>query len=134
MGRMKLLVALLPLVLGACAMTAQPPPLPPLEGPVALGQTAYPGGPLVTPVELVEDSRCPINARCIWAGRVVVRITIRGHAGDESWQVQRDLELGKPQSVADGTIALVAVLPERMTDADVRPGDYRFTFEFQGGL
>ena len=36
----------------------------------ALNQTADLGGGLrVRPLEVLEDSRCPQNARCVWAGR-----------------------------------------------------------------
>lgn len=35
-----------------------------------LGQTVNLGGPKVTPLAVLEDSRCPKEARCIWAGRV----------------------------------------------------------------
>ena len=41
---------------------------------------------------VVEDSRCPINARCVWAGRLVVRTEIDGAAGAET----RNLTLGEP--------------------------------------
>lgn len=62
--------------------------------------------------KLVEDSRCPEFANCIWAGRVVVQITIDG----EEWM---DLGLGdlttgtaEPYSIKgkykDHTIALIS--------------------------
>ena len=51
---------------------------------------------------MVEDSRCPINARCVWAGRLIVRADVLGSGGIES----RDFELGQPQPVAGGTITL----------------------------
>ena len=38
-----------------------------------LGQTVNVGGPKVTPLAVLEDSRCPMEARCIWAGRVRLR-------------------------------------------------------------
>src|SRR3546814_2440709 len=41
---------------------------------VALCQKAYVDGPLVQPVAVVEDSRCPMNVRCVWAGRVRVKM------------------------------------------------------------
>src|SRR3546814_15909501 len=54
--------------LSACATTAGAPL--PDGSDVALGQKAYVDGPPVQPVEVAEDSRCPMNARCVWAGRV----------------------------------------------------------------
>lgn len=44
-----------------------------------IGQIADLGGGLrVRPLEVVEDSRCPQNARCIWAGRLRVRVAVEG--------------------------------------------------------
>lgn len=130
MSRMKPLAPILAFALAACATTSDAP----REGPVALGQTAYVGGPLVTPVAVVEDSRCPMNARCIWAGRLVVRVAIRGHSGGGSWTMRRDLTLGTPHPVADGALTLVAATPGRMAGTELRSADYRFTFDFQGGI
>ena len=40
-------------------------------GPTAaLGGTAAVGEITVRPVELLEDSRCPAQVQCIWAGQV----------------------------------------------------------------
>ena len=53
--------------LSACATTAGAPL--PGGSDVALGQKAYVDGPLVQPVEVVEDSRCPManspSNRCV---------------------------------------------------------------------
>lgn len=114
-------------VLAACATTGASLPD---EGPVRFGQTAYAGGPTVKPVKLIEDSRCPSNARCIWAGRVVIRAVVTTGRGSRT----QDLTLGDPVQVADGKLALVSVTPERATNARIKPSDYRFMFDFQGGL
>ncbi|MCE7796973.1 hypothetical protein LWE61_10425 [Sphingobium sufflavum] len=106
------------------------PGTPLREGPARLGETVSVGGPSVRPVRLVEDSRCPDNARCIWAGRVVVRALVSGGR----WSRTMDLTLGQPAPVADGALTLVAVTPGKSTTRPVRPRDYRFTFDFQGGL
>jgi hypothetical protein len=115
-------------LLAGCAGTVPPPQ--DIEGPVKLGQVAYVGGPRVRPDRLIEDSRCPIDAQCVWAGRVVLRATIFGG----SWSKQVDLTLGTPVPVADGALTLVSVTPERKAGTEIRPGQLRFTFEFQGGL
>ena len=43
-----------------------------------LGQPTRVGRLVVTPLRVAEDSRCPINARCVWAGRAVVQTRIDG--------------------------------------------------------
>jgi len=117
------------LALSACA-TTRGAPLP--DGSdVALGQKAYVDGPLVQPVEVVEDSRCPMNARCVWAGRVRVKMVwIRGNGEKQPFEAT----LGEPLQLADGQFTLESVRPEKMTNVTIKPSDYRFSFRFAGGL
>ncbi|EZP55812.1 MULTISPECIES: hypothetical protein [Sphingomonas] len=114
----------LAVALAACAQH------PPVEGPVALGETALVGGPRVRPDHVVEDSRCPVGTTCVWAGRVVVRATVSG--GD--WTKPVDLILGVPVPVADGLLTLTAVTPARRAGTSAKTTPSRFTFAFQGGL
>ena len=114
-------------LLAGCAATASRHGI---EGPVALGQTAYVDGPRVRPDRVIEDSRCVIGTQCVWAGRVVLRATL--FAGSESRQI--DLTLGEPVAVADGRLTLVSVAPERTRTGPAEPQQLRFTFAFQGGL
>jgi hypothetical protein len=114
----------LALPLAALALAAMP------ANAARLGQTDRVGSVRVKPLKVVEDSRCPINARCVWAGRLVVRTEIRGGR----WRQVRDLELGKPQPVADGTIALVSGEPGKHAGRATRARDYRFRYAFAGGL
>ena len=99
-------------------------------GNVALGQKAYVDGPIIQPVEVLEDSRCPMNARCIWAGRVRLKMLWLRPGGNESFE----LTLGEPKSLADGSITLESVHPETRTDVTIKPEGYRFSFRFDGGL
>ncbi len=81
------------------------------------GETIRVGGDALTPVALVEDSRCREGAQCIWAGRV--RISVRyadGRIGE--------LALGE----GDGPVALVEVAPATRGAATLYPEDYRFGF------
>lgn len=122
------LAALASIALAGCAATAAAPQPPP--GPARLGQTVYVDGPRVTPVKVIEDSRCPMNARCVWAGHVVLRVKVTGGA----WQRTIDLTMGEPVQVADGGLTLVSVTPDKRTDTAIKPRDYRFGFTFQGGF
>ena len=100
------------------------------EGPAALGQATYVDGPVVTPLQVIEDSRCPENARCVWAGRVVLKVRVAGGSGS----TERNLILGEPSRFLDGQLTLTSVTPERNTGRTFELRDYRFGFEFQGGL
>ena len=123
---MKQLLPMLALALSGCVTGPADSAVP----TATLGQTAYVDGLRVSPLSIIEDSRCPANVQCVWAGRIVVRTEIRGG----NWREVRDLELGKPQPVADGEVTLVAAEPGKLAGAETDPRAYRLTFAFQGGL
>jgi hypothetical protein len=97
-----------------------------------IGQKVSVSGPKVTPLTIVEDSRCPTNLQCVWAGRV--RLSVRVDLGSSS-QV-RELTQGVPTQVADGTLELTDVQPGKPAgdQPTIAPQDYRFGFRFMGGL
>jgi hypothetical protein len=99
---------------------------------VALGQAANVGGPIIRPIRVIEDSRCPINARCIRAGDVRVLVEILQPRGKSAAEVS----LTKAAQIADGQLTLTNVTPNRgMTNSPgPKPRDYRFSFKFEGGL
>lgn len=122
---------------------APPSPVPPQQVPppssnapltfAALHETVSVDGLKVTPKEVLEDSRCPINARCIWAGQVRLRINVHGGLRRKSMEITS----GKPVQVADGSLELVEVRPDKVTttnDGAIDPADYRFGFRFMGGF
>lgn len=89
-----------------------------------IGETADLGhGLRVRPLEVVEDSRCPGDVDCVWAGRLRVRVAIEG-AG-ECEVILGDAAVATPR----GAFALVAVSPGTWSDwpQDQRP-PYRFGF------
>ena len=127
------------LVLPGCTTINQQPALP-IEQPAApegtngwqqLGEAAN-FGPVIAPLRVIEDSRCPMNARCVWAGRLVVetRFTLRGGADE----VIVPMTMGEAVPVADGAATLVAAWPDKLTGRDIATSEYRFAYRFDGGL
>lgn len=122
------LVPALVLLLAGCAAapTAETTASPARAG---IGQTVYVDGIRVTPLQVIEDSRCPKGVQCVWTGRVRIGVRI-----DSARAESRELELDKPVHVADGALELVEVLPAPVAGRTVLPEDYRFGFRFAGGL
>lgn len=87
---------------------------------LALGLPQHVGRVVVTPVAVEEDSRCPMNARCIQAGRVVVRTTVR----DGRHRTTHRFTLGE----ATAGLVLDSVTPERMAGTPQRTMRYRVHF------
>ncbi|WP_156767624.1 hypothetical protein [Candidatus Viadribacter manganicus] len=77
----------------------------------AINQTADLGqGLRVRPLEVREDSRCPQNARCVWAGRLRLRVNIEGLGERE---ITDD---GGVVQTPHGSVSLVAISPGPWTD------------------
>lgn len=93
--------------------------------PVPLGQPVKVADIVVTPMRVVEDSRCPINARCVWAGRLVVETRIDG-AG---WRDTANVTLGETYGTHERVVRLIAAEPNKTTQEEVKPNQYRFTYE-----
>jgi hypothetical protein len=98
--RMAVSLPIIPLLVG-CASTR------PVEGPVRLGQMAAVNGTRVRADRVIEDSRCPTDAQCVQAGRLIVQVTVFGGG----WSRQFDLQPGMPVHVADGNLTLVEATP-----------------------
>jgi len=97
------------------------------DGVVAarIGETADLGGGLVVrPLAVIEDSRCPNNVQCIWAGRLRLRANVSGS--------EVELTLGEPGQTAHGSVLLAVASPGPWaewptSELGPKPG-YRFGF------
>jgi hypothetical protein len=115
------------LVLAAAALTACATSPAAVAGPTAgLGGIAAVDGLRIRPLRVIEDSRCPINARCVWAGRMILQAEVRSAGGSSTY----DLALGEPVAHDGGRLALVAAEPGRIAGSETDQAVYRFTFEF----
>ena len=90
--------------LGACAT------IPPDADGIAragIAQTAYVNGPKVTPLAVLEDSRCPLRTQCIWAGQVRVLVRLQTGQGYRN----EEMTSGTPIPLMDGSLTLVEPRP-----------------------
>ena len=127
-----LLVAIAsPALVTACVVVPEPYSTPPAPqgSAVALGQSVRVGAVTVTPKSVVEDSRCPIDARCVWAGRLVVKTQIEGRTREGAWRDAADMRLGETYGTHGQVIALISGEPAKTTEHETQPTEYRFTYE-----
>ena len=122
---MKRALPLLAFALAGCATLAPASPGP----TAALGQRAEVDGVRIRPLAIVEDSRCPMNARCVWAGRLIVQVEIEFNGGSEEFR--GNLTLGEPLALGRETVTLVGAAPEKLAGAQTPARAYRFTFAVQ---
>ncbi|MEP7222634.1 MAG: hypothetical protein ABI673_08200 [Novosphingobium sp.] len=90
-----------------------------------IGETVRVAGLQVSPVKMLEDSRCPQGVQCVWAGQVRISATISSET--------QELTLGQPTTVEDGQLTMVEAYPDPRKDRTVYPEEYRFGFTFARG-
>jgi hypothetical protein len=78
----------------------------------------------ITPLRVLEDSRCAEGVSCVWAGRVRLSVRIASATSE--------LTLGEPVQMVGGTLRFTSVSPPRKRDAAIASRDYRFCFRFDG--
>jgi hypothetical protein len=116
------------LVVTACSKSPAAP------GPVDRQVTLAPGQTVLVSEASVNvrfegvsgDSRCPLDAVCVWGGDALVRIEVLPAGGGRQ---PYDLHTGNMQPVRhdDLTIALVELAPYPFSATPIPPPDYRAT-------
>lgn len=124
---MKAALLLAALALSACVTV--PPAGPPMRGDglAQLGEATRVGAMVVTPQAVVEDSRCPINVRCVWAGRLVISARVIYNGGSEEFH--GPITLGVPLSLGREQVTLVSAEPGKMASSPLSPPASLFGFE-----
>ncbi|MCS0588961.1 hypothetical protein ACFQ09_11740 [Massilia norwichensis] len=117
---MKLLVPLVLLGLAGCAAA----PLKDGIYPLQPNQRVALSGTTTLTYDSFSDSRCPANARCIWAGRLSFQFVLDGPDGREEFSLGPDQLAAMPKSLHGARVALdpAGIPPIRTTNA-TRPGD-----------
>ena len=133
MQRHRLVTLLLVVTLAACRSTGAPAPrAASLNQEVQLApseQVSYRShGLTVEFVRVVEDSRCPTDATCVWAGEVKVQVATRT-AG--AGAVQHEIKAGGHATVGAFRVHVVDVQPERLSTRAIPQEEYRVTLKVE---
>ena len=79
-------------------------------------------------VRVAEDSRCPKDVTCVWAGNAEVLVEV----GGKGWRGKRTLKLNTNSGEAEAgygryTIRLEALSPQPRSTGKIKPGQYTAT-------
>jgi hypothetical protein len=98
------------------------------RGSVVRGQRFLQKGVSITPLSVVEDSRCPLGVECLWAGVIKVKIRLESIGGREETVVS----LYQPSIFFAGKrVMLINVSPESQVSKSIQQSEYRFEFLVQ---
>lgn len=114
------------LLVGCAAPGSEPRPRPSALADFsgALGQSTRVGSRTVTPVAILEDSRCPANANCVQAGTVRLQLSVGQGSGTQAGEIG----LGRPLAIEGEWLHLVGICPHPIAPNPVPPASYRFRF------
>ncbi len=82
-------------------------------------------GMSVTPLEVVEDSRCPAGVSCIWKGTVRIKAKLESEGNTTRTS---ELSFGNSVVFGDKKITLVTVNPPAISNLIINKSDYVFEF------
>ena len=99
----------------------------PANGDVALmvGEVASFDGLLLTFDELTQDSRCPVDVKCIQAGTVTARVNLKSGEKVEETDLVSDKVIYRFSNYA---ITVVRAAPVRHSDVEIDPKNYIAVF------
>lgn len=95
-----------------------------IETRLDMGRAEF--GTKITPIQLLEDSRCPQGAQCAQAGTLRVRARVTSE--ERKFDDDVSFTLFVPQFVSGQLITLVSVTPEPKAGKQIKENDYRFNF------
>jgi len=92
---------------------------------LSVGQTGKLGDLNITLNKIVQDSRCPTDVQCIWAGLVETEVTIGGFTKLETIKISS----GKTPVLFDGYhISISSVTPSAKSGEKISTDEYKVTF------
>lgn len=95
----------------------------PTTAVIALNERVQVGMIFVTPLEILEESRCPTDVVCIWAGTIRIKARIESSLGDSVVELKIDV----PVTTEAETITLVKADPAPKAANPTPKSAYRFT-------
>ncbi|MET0534056.1 MAG: hypothetical protein ABW171_07510 [Steroidobacter sp.] len=79
-------------------------------------------------IRVIEDSRCPSDANCVWAGEVKLQVATRLNAAAAE---QHEITSARPATVGAFRIVVVQVQPEKISTREIPAEDYRVTLKVE---
>jgi hypothetical protein len=85
------------------------------------------GGLTITFNGVKSDSRCPMDALCVWAGDAIVAVSLSQTGGDPAERELHTASAGSEASYRSYWVKLVALAPYPRSDRQIRQQDYAAT-------
>jgi Flp pilus assembly protein TadD len=129
MNPYSLFLAALALVLSGCRpVSSQAADAASLGAPITLApaeRAVFAGQALVVQfISVAEDSRCPSDTTCVWAGEAIVRLAVEVQSEGIT---QHAIAEGQSASLDPYRVSILAVQPQPVSTHKISPAEYRVT-------
>jgi hypothetical protein len=103
------------------------------EFSLGIGQTAsIEGEKLVIKFKAVlEDSRCPVNVACVWAGNGKVEFEVIDIDGQNKTVILNTEDEPRAATLKRHKLKLISLSPPRIDGVSISPGDYSVTLRVE---
>ena len=81
----------------------------------------------ITPLAVLQDSRCPVGVECIWAGTVKLQARLSSGLGIAT----QGFTLGEPITTEVETVTLTDVSPSPAAGVEIKEAEYVFQFKVE---
>jgi hypothetical protein len=82
------------------------------------------GGFEVRFISVSEDSRCPTDVTCVWAGEVKLKVALKARSED----AEREVKEGESTTFGGRELTAVLVRPRPVSTKKIAADEYRATF------
>jgi hypothetical protein len=96
---------------------------------VVLNQSIMQNGVTIIPLEVLDDSRCPVDVSCVWTGAVTIRASVQ----DDTTQEVVNIVEKEQFLFGDKYILLEDVYPLPSPTEKISPNDYIFKIRIVSG-
>ncbi len=99
----------------------------PIKVEAQIGKEVFALGVKLLPLEIKEDSRCPADVQCVWAGTVRTLVRINSGLGKS----EMIFTLGTPITTEVEVVTLIEVRPAPTAGVKIATKDYIFVFQIE---
>jgi hypothetical protein len=96
-------------------------------GSVGVGKSVYINGVKITFNKITQDSRCPSDVQCFWAGSVTANVTLQSDTDKET----REFELVTKIAFDSYKVTMTGVVPYPVSGKTIDPASYVATFKVE---
>jgi hypothetical protein len=103
------------------------------EFSLGIGQAASVEGkkPVIKFKAVLEDSRCPVNVVCVWAGNGKVEFEILDVDGQDKTVILNTEDEPSAATLKRHKLTLISLNPPRVDGVSISPGDYSVTLRVE---